>query len=136
MDVRVHGATETARKLEGMGERAIEASPALRQVTKVVAESERALFAKSPWAPLSDITTRIAGDHPVLDDTGALKRSLTTHPVVRVSNSKLQVASGVWYGHFALGTKHQPRRQLMDIRPSDRIRIRAILDEFLRGDLK
>jgi len=25
---------------------------------------------------------------------------------------------------------------LMDIRPSDRIRIRAILDEFLRGDLK
>jgi hypothetical protein len=60
-----------------------------------------------------------------------------SHPdqLVEIERDSVRFGTKLWYGHFALGTEDQPKREVVNLRPVDRVRIHDIVrDWILRGD--
>lgn len=136
LDIQVLGDEELERKLRSMGDRAILAAPALEEVVDVFRESERALWSRGrSWASNAAATIRNKGRNQPLVRTGALRRSLTEendpNQVVEIGNDSVRFGSKLWYGHFAVGTEKQPKREVIKLRVEDRARIHDIVREWV-----
>lgn len=136
LDIRVLGGPEVEARLREMGNRAILTEPALLKILDVFRESERALFSRGrSWAPNAGPTIARKGRNDPLVMTGALEKSLTEagdpNQLVEMNPDYLKFGSKLWYAHFAIGTKHQPARTVVKLRPTDRAQTIAILREWI-----
>lgn len=142
LDIDVLGDEELGAKLRAMGDRAILAEPAFHEIVDVFRESEEALWSRGrSWTPNAPETVAKKGKNDPLVLTGALKASLTEkddrNQLVVVENDTLRFGSKLWYAHFAIGTRNQPKRTLVRLRPQDRLRVSTIIREWvLHGDTR
>ncbi len=89
------------------------------------------------WAQLAPSTVRARGSaHPILDDTGALRRSLTlsgaTGSVRRLTSTSLLIGTEVDYARYhATGTRHMPARPPVALLPTDVDRFGQMMSEHL-----
>lgn len=132
LEIDVLGDERITRSLTEMGSRAILAEPAMHEIVNVLIDSEQALWSRGrSWAPNAPVTQERKGRNDPLKDTGALGRSLTElhdpNQLVEIGHDSLKFGSKLWYAHFALGTKKQPKRDAVRLRPQDRIKIREIV---------
>lgn len=136
LDIKVLGAPEVENKLRSMGDRAIMAEPAFERIIGVFRESERALFERGrSWAPNAPATVERKGRNDPLVQTGALEKSLTVEgdpgQLVDIGHDSVRFGSKLWYAHFAVGTKTQPKRKVVNLRATDRAQIVTILREWI-----
>lgn len=138
LEIKVEGLEDAEGRLTRLGQRAVMAAPAFAEIYEVMLESERALWARGISPPDAPITIERKGDATVLERTGALRRSLTATGagghIRELSGQALKFGSSLWYAHFALGTQHQPRRELIKLRPTDRAKIHVIIARWLAGE--
>lgn len=144
LDIEVLGDEEVVQRLRAMGDRALFAEPALHEVLGVFRDSEEALWARGrSWEPNAAATVLKKGRNDPLRNTGALESSFTEegdpNQIAEVTHDSVRFGSSLWYAHFALGTKgagashstSQPKRDVVKIRASDRVKINAILREWI-----
>lgn len=136
LEIEVLGDEAIRKHLAEMGERALFAEPALEAVVGVFRDSERAIFSRGrSWAPNAPATVERKGRNDPLKWTGALERSLTEehdpNELKEIGPDSLRWGSKLWYAHFALGTKKQPKREVVKLRSSDRVRVVGILREWI-----
>lgn len=144
LDIDVLGDEEVVSKLRAMGDRAIFAEPALREVLGVFRDSEEALWSRGrSWAPNAPATVLKKGRNDPLRNTGALEASFTEegdpNQIAEATHDTAKFGSSLWYAHFALGTHgagashstSQPKRDVVKIRATDRVKIQAILREWI-----
>jgi hypothetical protein len=136
LEIDVLGDEQIKQHLREMGDRALFAEPALEEVVGVLRDSERAIFSRGrSWAPNAPSTIERKGRNDPLHWTGALERSLTEegddNELKEIGPDSLRWGSKLWYAHFALGTKKQPKREVVKLRVQDRARIVGILREWI-----
>lgn len=141
IELTAHGFDQAAKKIAGIGERGRDARPAMREITLVILKGEQAFWARhggAKWPLRADGT-------PAGVQTGALRDSLTKMyapgAIRKIERDGLVFGTSLWYSRFMYGTKvkgkqHSPRRPIVVLRPVDRKRTRAVLADYLRGDLK
>lgn len=132
LEIDVLGDERIERRLREMGDRAILAEPAMHEIVHVLVDSEEALWSRGrSWAPNAPTTQERKGRNDPLVASGALRRSLTElgdpNQLVEIGHDSLKFGSKLWYAHFALGTKKQPKRDAVRLRPQDRLKIREIV---------
>lgn len=136
LDIQLFGEEELQRKLLAMGDRAIMATPALEEIVDVLRDSEQALWSRGrSWPSNAAATIRNKGRNEPLVRSGALRSSLTEendpNQLVEIGNDRVRFGSKLWYGHFALGTTQQPKREVIKLRPVDRVRIHDIVRDWI-----
>lgn len=136
LDLEVHGADKIAHDLRAMGDRAIMAAPAMQEVVDVFRQSERALWSRGrSWAPNAPATVAHKGRNDPLVRSGRLRASLTEEfnsaQIAEVGPDSAKFGTKLWYGHFALGTKNQPKREVINLRAVDRAQIREIVRDWV-----
>jgi len=123
------------RELMGVGDRAVNMAPALREVGRFWMDVEREVFDSSgasggkPWAPTK------AGNQPLVN-TGSLLASLTEEgaadQIFEVNDDVLVFGTGHPAARFHhTGTKHMDARPPVQINPTNRRRTVKILQRFL-----
>lgn len=135
LDITAHGVGDVARAIENIGQRAVNARPAMLAITELLENGEQALWKRSggkKWPPRADGTK--AG---VL--SGDLERSLTEGgadgAVREIHADHLVFGTSIWYARFMQGTKHQPKRPIIVFRPTDRKKTKTIIELHLLGEL-
>src|SRR5215207_3953763 len=136
LDVQVTGDEELERKLRGMGNRAIMAQPAMEEILDVFRSSERALWSRGrSCVPNAPGTVQTKGRNSPLRWTGRLERSLTEEgnpdQIAEATNDSARLGSKLWYAHFAVGTDHQPKREVVKLRVEDRARVSEIVRRWV-----
>lgn len=94
-------------------------------------------FRSAPWKPLSPNTIkrhpRREGGKP-LNDTGRLKRSVTSQVVKKVSARKLEYGTNLVYaGVHNFGYKQIPKREFLFFSPQDERAIKRIFEDYIKG---
>jgi phage gpG-like protein len=99
-------------------------------------------FASGGWDPLADSTVRRRGSaHPILDDFGDLRASLTQDgakgSIRNITSDELFVGTDVDYAqHHQTGTPRMPRRRPVEFREADRRRwVRKIQRYIVSGEV-
>jgi hypothetical protein len=134
--IDVLGNEEIESKLRAMGGRAILAEPAMHAIVHVLQDSEVALWSRGrSWESNAAATIARKGRNDPLVRSGALRRSLTEdrdpNQLVEINPDSVKFGSKLWYGHFALGTTKQPKREVIKLRVSDRARIGEIVRQWI-----
>lgn len=134
-EVTEHGAEQVARLIEDIGTHAVRAAPAMVKIGIVLQTAELALWKRhggKKWEPRAD-------GSPAGIDTGALQRSLTEAgegAIREIHEDHIVFGTSLWYAHFMLGTKHQPKRPILAYTPTVRKKTAEIIALHLLGDLK
>lgn len=136
LEIDVLGDAAVQEKLKSMGDRALLCEPALHEIVNVLRESEVALWEHGhSWAPNAPSTVDRKGRNDPLRATGALGRSLMgkddENQLVEIGEDSLRFGSKLWYAHFAVGTRTQPKRRLVNLRTTDRAKIMGIIREWI-----
>src|SRR5262249_25529739 len=142
--IEVHGLGNALKSIATMGTRAKDIRPARDPVRRIFLESNKRHLASPGWEPLAQTTIdeKHAKGLPSKPEyrTGALYRSLTEQKAKGQKNAggktKMVFGSRLFYAAWQQGTKHQPKRDLIDLSPADRKRMADKLSKYVsRGQL-
>ncbi len=137
------GLGDTERALEGMVHRGENLRPALSDIADDFLDLQGEQFRSEGgrsmvWKPLRPSTIRQRGSaHPILDDSDALRNSLTRQGAAGqirqlTGPTSLIVGTDVQYAGFhQTGTRHMVERPPVDLLPSDRERWAGIISRWL-----
>lgn len=136
VDVTAHGIDEAARMFERIGQRAVNARPAMTAIMALLIKGEVALWNRSggkKWPPRAD------GSKPGIR-TGALQRSLTEvsapGAVREIHADHLLFGTDIFYARFMQGgTPTEPKRPVLVYRPTDKKKTKTIVELHLLGEL-
>lgn len=134
-EVTEHGAAQVAKLIEDIGTHAIRAAPAMVKIGIVLQAAEIALWKRhggKSWPKRAD------GSQPGVQ-SGALERSLTEAgegAIREIHEDHIIFGTSLWYAHFMLGTKHQPKRKILAYTTTVRKKTAEIIADHLLGDLK
>jgi hypothetical protein len=143
----IDGAAEVEHDLLGMGMRFLEPRPVLGLIADALRASEIELFdsdGKGTWPPLAAATIARKGNADILEDTDALRASLTEKDAAGhfeiIQGSELMFGTGVVsedgtpYARFhKTGTKHMPKRDPLFIDESDMVLFSKAIQAYLVG---
>jgi len=137
----IHGDRKAALDLHEIGVRASDMRPVSRELFRVLEQAEQAQFASgSGWPRLAEATleNKARDGYPaqILVRTGALRRALITSggdAVRELERSELTFGAAVPYAKYALGTRRQPARPPIKLRPQDEQQITRIFGEYVGG---
>lgn len=115
--------------------------PLRESVRKVVIPSIQANFdseGRPAWKPLADATVKKRGTaHPILDETGKLKRIATSESIWRITRDQASV-TGVnvtgrvsYAGYHQDGTKNMPARPVFGFQSEDVAGIEQVFSDWL-----
>jgi phage gpG-like protein len=132
------------RQLRSIARRSLDFSPVLRGIGHKWIDwieeqfgTEGVRFNGVRWQGLAvaTIKSRDGAAHPILFDEGDLFDEMTSHSNLRVSDHELSLKlSGKEQkiaDHHQYGTRHMPRRKILDFTPEDRREIVDDLGDFL-----
>lgn len=140
MSVETRGVPETVRDLLELGERGADIRRVSESVRNVVLRSNKRRFdGGAGWKGLADSTSerksREGLDPRPLRASGELYRSLTERSAAGQVDERhpteLRIGTSVPYAGFQQGTKTQPKRDLMELTPSDRRQIVDLIENFV-----
>jgi phage gpG-like protein len=131
------GAKKTLKKLQETEN----LTKPLKQSAIYMEKSIGTRFRRAPWKPLSPATLKIhphrRGGKP-LNDTGNLKRSVTSKAVKHIGNKKLTYGTNLKYapihnfgGRGGWG-RYIPKREFLYFDDKDEIAIRRIFEDYIR----
>ena len=143
--IEVIGDRKAVADLIKLGTRGADVRPVAPEVRAIYLESnKRHLDAQVGWPALSDATVQRKQREGLPDKaeqaTGALYKSLTSETRVkgqknRVSQTRFLFGSSLFYAPWQEGTKHQPKRELIDLRERDRLAMAAVIGRYVaRGE--
>lgn len=136
VDISAHGVEDAVRMFDQIGQRAMNALPAMTAIMALLIKGEQALWNRSggkKWAPRADGSK--AGRR-----TGDLERSLTEigapGAVREIHADHLVFGTDIFYSRFMQsGTPTEPKRPLLVYRPTDRKKTKTIVELHLLGEL-
>ena len=144
LKVEERGAEETSKHLREIGERSLDARPAMRRIREIMEKGNRRNFESrggyfgSSWDGLADSTrerkARRGQSSTPLRATGALKSSLSGGKGRRggATRSSARAGTSIWYAVFAeAGTTKAPKREIVGISKRDLERSEKLLENFL-----
>ncbi len=144
----VEGLGDAVKLLDKLHDRGEHLQPVLDDIGDRFLDIELAQFRSEgtrsrAWAPLAPSTVRQRGSaHPILDDTGTLRRSLTLpeapDSVRRLTATSLLIGTEVEYARYHVtgtrnpdGTVRMPRRPPVALLPTDEDRFGEMMSEHL-----
>lgn len=142
--VSIEGTNRVQRELNQRRERISEFAPFWRSVAVPILKNKlRDIFLQEGpgWAPLdaSTLKSRKYPGLPILQQTGALMRSVVNHPVITISQNQLTYGTNNPYAEYhEEGTSKMPARPFLGPAQDevlDEIRqayIRYLLQDFIR----
>lgn len=135
-----------ARKVRSIGDHAVDARPAMRDVIRILLEANTEWWTAAPWPGLDPDTrkrkTREGKDPRVMRVTSTLQHALTVWGApgqlldVQRDEAKLGIESrGVaYYGRFHHIGQSNPRRPLFNLSERTKLRMtNAVRDYLIRG---
>jgi len=137
--IEVKGAQKAASDLLDVGKRGRDVRPTRDRVRRIYLKSNERHLSSPGWPALSPetIARKTAQGLPSQPEraTGALLASLTEQrskgQINRASKSKMVFGSRLFYAPWQHGTKHQPKRLLIDLTPADRKQICSVLSRYV-----
>jgi len=134
------GAEKAALHLRAVGARGADVMPLIPAIREIVVASEERIFASHGpgWPALADSTlaNRASlgqGSDPEVA-TGALRQGLTSGLEVKAATPQaVKFGTSVPYARFQEGTKHQPKRQLMNLTIVERRAVSKLISAYVRG---
>lgn len=146
--LEVFGDVQLSRDLTRWAHAAEDMSPAFADIYDDFRKVERRQFdsegsyGSGGWAPLrpSTVASRSGSAHPILRsvgaDSGRLRRSLTTKgardAIARLTSDELVMGTKTPYAQFhQRGTKHMPRRRIVELTEADKKRWAKIIQAYL-----
>lgn len=145
LELTIAGDTQVRRKLLRVAHNAANARPAFEAIGELLLGWEREQFssegrrASGGWAPLKDSTIAARGtEHPILDETGALRTSLTERGgdnTLEATDDFLLFGSKLGYGGYhQTGTSRMAQRRPIELTERDRAGVVKVLQAFILGD--
>lgn len=142
LSLNADGFAGTTRLFDQMQRRGRSLYPVMRDIADDFLDLEREQFRTEglraeAWKPLATSTVRQRGQaHPILDDTGLLRDSLTvqgSRDQVRLltANSALLGTDVAHAGYHQTGTGTMPQRRPIDVLPSDVDRWTGFIARYL-----
>jgi phage gpG-like protein len=143
LSLEVYGDRQLDRKLLRFSDRVGDLEPVFTDLADDFLSIEtrqftsEGAFASGGWAPLADSTVRRRGSaHPILDDHGDLRASLTdaaAKGAIRdITSDSLFVGTDVDYAQYhQQGTSRMPRRRPVEFREADRRRWVKAIQRYL-----
>jgi phage gpG-like protein len=139
VQVEQRGAGKAALDLKALGVRARDVRRVRREVRDVFEASEQRRFAGGAgWPPLADSTRERKAaqglDPRILRATNALYRSLTSSAAGSLDEAErdaFQFGSTLYYAGFHDTGKGVPKRDLIELRPSERNEVTRILGDYI-----
>ncbi|WP_029136171.1 phage virion morphogenesis protein [Nakamurella lactea] len=146
--IDIDGDQQLHRQLLRWTDRLTDASPAFDRMASTVATIEQQQFSSQGgygsggWSPLSPRYRAWKMRHypgkPILERTGALKRSLTDRPfgIEQINETEMTIGTEVPYARYhQRGTDRMPRRRPLELPASGRTQLVKILQRFIQeGD--
>jgi hypothetical protein len=139
--IEVIGDRKAVADLIKLGTRGADVRPVAPEVRAIYLESNRRhLDSMEGWPALADATVQRKTREGLPDKaeraTGALYKSLTSESRVkgqknRVSQTRFLFGSGLFYAPWQQGTKHQPKRELIDLSEADRLAMAAVIGRYV-----
>ncbi len=139
LELAITGDHEAAKRLQRIGDRAVDARPVFREITQLLVGYERKRFdLEGPgWEPLSPSTVarkaRLGQPPTPMVATGALERSLTSlggaNQRLEVERDEMVFGTTLFYARF-----HQKTRPVVGVSGSQKGAISRRLKKFIVGD--